>query len=73
MTCHQIDKKIVGPSFNDVTKKYKDDPAAEGKLMEKVKRGGSGAWGSIPMPPNALKEEDLRTLVKWVLAGSPGK
>jgi cytochrome c len=73
MTCHQVDKKIVGPSFSDVAKKYKDDAAAEGRLVEKVKRGGSGAWGSIPMPPNALKDEDLRTLVKWVLAGSPGK
>jgi cytochrome c len=73
MTCHQVEKKVVGPSFAEVAKKYKDDPAAEARLIEKVRRGGSGAWGSIPMPPNAVKDEDLKALVKWVLAGATGK
>ncbi len=73
MTCHQVEKRVVGPSFAEVAKKYKDDASAEGRLIEKVKRGGSGAWGSIPMPPNALKDEDLKSLVKWVLAGAPAK
>lgn len=69
--CHAVDKKLVGPSFQEVAKKYAGDKTAEAKLFEKVKKGGSGAWGSIPMPPNvAVKDEDIKTLVKWVLAGA---
>jgi cytochrome c len=69
MNCHAVDKKLVGPSFQDVAKKYK--PADEAKLAEKVKKGGSGTWGAIPMPPNAaVKDDDIKTLVKWVLAGA---
>jgi S-disulfanyl-L-cysteine oxidoreductase SoxD len=72
MACHHVDKKLVGPSYQDIAVKYKSDAGAETKLAEKVKRGGSGVWGAIPMPPNALKDEDLRALVKWILAGAPG-
>ena len=69
MTCHGVDKKIVGPAFKDVAAKYKGDKTAEAKLIEKVKKGGSGAWGTIPMPPNSqIKDDDLKTLVKWALA-----
>ena len=69
MTCHGVDKKIVGPAFKDVAAKYKGDKTAEAKLIEKVKKGGSGVWGTIPMPPNSqIKDDDLKTLVKWVLA-----
>ena len=69
MTCHSVDKKIVGPAYKDVAKKYKGDKTAEAKLIEKVKKGGSGVWGTVPMPPNAaVKDEDIKTLVKWVLA-----
>jgi len=67
--CHAIDKKLVGPSYKDVAAKYKGDKAAEAKLIDKVKKGGSGVWGQVPMPPNAsVKDEDIKTLVKWVLA-----
>ena len=69
MACHATDKKLVGPSYQDIAKKY--TAADEAKLVEKVKKGGSGAWGAIPMPPQAaLKDEDVKTLVKWVLAGA---
>ena len=69
LACHAVDKKIVGPAFKEVAAKYKDDKGAEAKLVEKVMKGGSGVWGQIPMPPNVnVKEEDVKTLVKWVLS-----
>jgi cytochrome c len=67
--CHAIDKKLVGPAYKDVAAKYKGQKDAEAKLAEKVKKGGSGVWGQVPMPPNAaVKDEDVKTLVKWILA-----
>lgn len=69
LACHSVDKKLVGPAYKDVAKKYKGDKTAEAKLIEKVKKGGSGVWGPVPMPPNAtVKDEDIKTLVKWILA-----
>jgi len=69
LACHTIDKKLVGPAYKDIAAKYKGQKDAEAKLIEKVKKGGSGVWGPIPMPPNtAVKDEDIKTLVKWVLA-----
>jgi cytochrome c len=71
MSCHAVDKKIVGPAYQDVAKKYAGDKTAEAKLVAKVKAGGKGNWGEIPMPPNAaVKDEDIKTLVKWVLDGA---
>lgn len=71
MACHGVNNKIVGPGFNEVLGRYKDQADAEGKLVAKVKAGGQGSWGSIPMPPNAhVKDDDLKTLVKWILSGS---
>jgi cytochrome c len=67
--CHAIDKKLVGPAYKDVAAKYAKQKDAETYLIEKVKRGGMGVWGPIPMPANpTLKDEDAKTLVKWVLA-----
>ena len=71
MACHAVDKKLVGPAYQDVAEKYAGDKTAEAKLIDKVKKGGSGVWGPIPMPPNAaLSDKDVKTLVKWVLAGA---
>jgi cytochrome c len=71
LACHMVDKKLVGPAYQDVAKKYKGQADAEGKLVAKVKAGGVGVWGNIPMPANtAVKEDDIKTLVKWVLAGA---
>ena len=68
VACHAVDKKLVGPSFKEIADKYKGDKDAEAKLAEKVKKGSSGVWGQVPMPPNAqVKDEDIKTLVKWVL------
>jgi len=69
MACHQIDKKVVGPAYKDVAAKYRGQKDAEAKLVEKVKKGGSGVWGPVPMPPQAqLKDEDIRAMVKYVLS-----
>jgi cytochrome c len=69
MACHAVDKKLVGPAYQEVAKKYK--ASDEAMLIDKVKKGGKGNWGQIPMPPNdKLKDEDVKTLVKWVLGGA---
>lgn len=66
--CHQIDKKSVGPAYKEVAKKYKGQADAVAKLSEKVKKGGSGVWGKIPMPPNAnVPDAEIQKLVKWVM------
>ena len=67
--CHATEKKLVGPSYKDVAAKYRNDKQAEAKLVEKVKKGGTGVWGQVPMPPNAaVPDADIRTLVKWILS-----
>ena len=67
--CHATDKKMVGPAYKDVAAKYRNDKGAEARLVEKVKKGGTGVWGQVPMPPNAaVPDADLRTLVKWILS-----
>jgi cytochrome c len=69
MSCHGVDKKIVGPAFKEVAKKYVGDKAAKDRLVAKVKTGGKGVWGQIPMPPNpSLKAEDADKIVTWVLS-----
>jgi cytochrome c len=69
LACHAIDKKLVGPSYKDVAAKYRADKGAEAKLSEKVKKGGVGVWGQIPMPPNAaVPDADIHALVKWILS-----
>ncbi len=71
LSCHAIDKKIVGPGYQEIAKKYAGQKDAEAKLIAKVKSGGAGTWGPIAMPPNsAVKDEDIKTLVKWILAGA---
>ena len=67
--CHAVDKKIVGPAYKEVAAKYRGDKTAEAKLIDKVKKGGVGTWGQVPMPPNTtVKDEDVKALVKWVLS-----
>lgn len=69
LSCHGVDKKIVGPAYKDVAKKYAGDKTAKAKLMAKVKAGGKGVWGQVPMPPNPqVKAEDLDKIVTWVLS-----
>jgi cytochrome c len=66
--CHAVDKKLVGPAYKDVAAKYAGDAGALAKLEQKVKAGGSGVWGAIPMPPNNVPEAELKSLVEWILA-----
>ena len=67
--CHAVDKKLVGPAYVDVAAKYKGDKDAVAKLTKKVKEGGSGVWGQIPMPPNAATPAtDITDLVTWILS-----
>ena len=69
MTCHAIDKKVIGPSYKEVAAKYRSDKNAEANLVKKVKAGGSGVWGATPMPPNAhVKEDDIKSIVHWVMS-----
>jgi cytochrome c len=71
LACHQVDKKVVGPSFRDVAAKHQGDAGAAAKLVEKVKKGGGGVYGPVPMPPNAnVPDADIKALVDWVLAGA---
>ena len=67
--CHALDKKLVGPAYKEVAAKYRGDKGAEAKLFESVKKGSSGKWGQVPMPPNAaVPDADIKTLVKWILS-----
>ncbi len=68
VACHAVDKKMVGPSYKDVAAKYKADGGAAEKLAKKIKAGGSGVWGPIPMPKHdKLSDADALTLAKYVL------
>ena len=69
--CHGVDKRVVGPALREIAARYQGQADAEARLVEKVRRGSSGTWGAVPMPPNAdLPEADARTLVRWVLDGA---
>jgi branched-chain amino acid transport system substrate-binding protein len=71
MTCHTVDKKLVGPAYREVALKYAGNADAPAMLAEKVKKGGKGNWGQVPMPPNpAVSDDDIQTLVKWILDGA---
>lgn len=69
-TCHVVKgAKTIGPSYAEVAKKYAGQKDAEAKLADKIKKGGQGVWGQVPMPPNAaVPDADIKTLVKWVLS-----
>lgn len=67
IACHTVVKKGVGPSYKDIAAKYRGQNVAA-KLEEKVKKGGQGVWGAVPMPPNpAVPDADIKTMVAWIL------
>lgn len=76
LACHTVDKKLVGPAFRDVAKKYAGDKAAEARLFDRVKKGTGATGGEVwkmgsPMPANsAVKDDDVKKLVKWILDGA---
>ena len=66
--CHEIDKKVIGPAFKDVSARYKGDKDAAARLRDKVKKGGAHVWGEAAMPPNVLvSDADIKDLVDWIL------
>ena len=68
LACHTLDKKLVGPAWSDVGKKYAGDASAAEQLAVRIKKGTKGTWGPVPMPPNAtVKAADIKTLVEFVL------
>lgn len=68
MSCHALDKKLVGPAYKEVAAKYKGDAKASAMLAAKIKAGGKGTWGPVPMPPNNVTPEEAGKLAAWVLA-----
>jgi len=69
LTCHAVDKKIVGPAFQAVAQKYRNDNAAQASIEGSVRKGSTGKWGAVPMPPNpTVKEDDLKKLSAWILS-----
>jgi cytochrome c len=68
MTCHALNKKLVGPSYHDVAAKYKADKGAVALLAGKIKAGGKGVWGPVPMPPNKVTDEEATKLATWVMS-----
>lgn len=74
VACHAAERKLVGPAYKDIAKKYSGDANAPTYLAKKIRSGGSGVWGSVPMPPQAtLTDAEIGTLTEWVLAGAPAK
>ncbi len=74
MACHAVDKKLVGPAFKDVAAKHKGQADALEKVSARIKSGGSGIYGPVPMPAQAqLKDDELKLLAGWILAGAPDK
>jgi cytochrome c len=65
--CHAVDKKLVGPGFKDIATKYAGDRSAAERLTQKIKTGGGGVWGPIPMPPNNVPDAERNELVAWIL------
>ena len=66
--CHDVKKKVIGPAYADVAKKYKGDAGAQAKLVTSILKGSSGKWGPIPMPANKVSEEEANKLAAWVLS-----
>lgn len=71
LACHAIDKKLMGPAFKDVAEKYRGTSSALDALADKVRRGGAGVWGSMPMPANPVTPDEARRLIRWILSGAP--
>lgn len=73
VSCHAVDAKRVGPAYRDVADKYRDQADAAAHLFEKVRHGGTGNWGQIPMPPNGddkISDADLKSVIQWILDGA---
>ncbi|TVO53207.1 c-type cytochrome [Denitromonas halophila] len=73
ISCHALDKKMVGPAFRDIAAKYAGQADAQTALFAKVREGGAGVWGQIPMTPNdeaKISDDNLKVAIDWILAGA---
>ena len=68
--CHSVDSKLIGPSFREVAKRYAGRADADSQLAAKIKSGGVGQWGQIPMPSQALPDDDARQISRWITEGA---
>lgn len=71
VACHRVDQKVNGPAFRSVAARYKNDSAAAEYLFEKVRAGGEGEWGDLPMVPNGpdkISDADLKAMIAWILS-----
>lgn len=69
LACHKVQDKLLGPSYKDVANKYPNNAATIAQLADKIKKGGSGVWGPIPMSPHpALSDDDAKAMVKYILS-----
>jgi cytochrome c len=69
MSCHAVDKKLVGPAYKDVAAKYREDKGATERLAAKVMKGGGGVWGAVPMPSNPqVTDAEAKKIVSWILS-----
>ncbi|MBL8520664.1 MAG: cytochrome C' [Betaproteobacteria bacterium] len=66
--CHQVDNRILGPSFKEVAVKYRNDKEALPRVAERIQKGSKGIWGEVAMPPNNVKPEEAKRIAEWVLA-----
>lgn len=65
--CHAVDKKLVGPAYKDVAKKYKGDAKASDTMVNSILKGSQGKFGPVPMPPNKVTDDEAKKLAAWVL------
>jgi cytochrome c len=70
VACHAMTGKVLGPGFDAVAKKYADNAKAQAYLADKIKAGGAGVWGSIPMPPQVLADAELQAIAQWLAGGA---
>lgn len=69
LACHALERKVVGPAYQDVAKKYAGDPGAQARLAAKIVKGGVGVWGPVPMPANTqVSDAQANQLAAWVLS-----
>lgn len=68
LACHSIKEKVLGPALKDVAAKYAGQADAAAMLAAKIKKGGTGVWGDVPMPPNDVTDAEAQTLAQWVLS-----
>lgn len=69
--CHSVEHQVVGPAYRDVSNRYQGDKEAAARLAHKIRTGGTGVWGQVAMPANtAISDQDLNTIVNWILAGA---